>query len=235
MEDETGTQAARRHRPAILDKAAQVAGKLSEEAALRVAAGLKPVRELGRAVEGSRIAVETSVQDTAAAAAARVRRSLVAAGLHGANLAGATAETALHLLLDPFNLLQTRAKYLEVRREIAETLARYDRALEDATRAERERIALAAVERLTRWDHARTLHHRSAYLHVSVGPGMREAWGMVLRGPQAGRSLASVTPEALAEIWAHVPDADTAAALEAWAVAVCGATPGVAKDPAPGP
>lgn len=206
------------------DQASRLVERVSEQAAARVAASLKPVRDLGRSIEGRRISVENAVHGAVSGTAARAKRGALGVGVYGAITAGAAGEAAVVLLVtDPFDILKTRAKFLEARREIAEALAKYDQAASDAAQAERERLALEAVERLTGWDHRTAMHHRSPYLHVSVGPGKAEAWGMLLRGPHAGRSLASVAPDILAELWAQVPDQETAAALEAWRQAVSSA------------
>ncbi len=205
------------------DEAARLARTAADASAARVATGLKPVRQLGRSIEGRRIAAENAAHDAASATVGRAKRAVIRASLHGSNVVGAAGATAFALIADPLLLLHTRAKYLQVRREIADALVRYDEAVADATRAEREHTAAEAVERLKRWDHRTTVHHRSPYLHVSVGQGRAEAWGMLLRGPHAGCSLASVAPDILAELRAHVPDEQTADALEAWQGALLGA------------
>ncbi|HEY4252047.1 MAG TPA: hypothetical protein VGM87_12625 [Roseomonas sp.] len=198
--------------------------KVSEQAAIRIAASLKPARDLGRSVESRRIAVENAVHNAVSGTAAKAKRAALGVGVYGAIMAGAAGEAAAALLItNPLYILRTGAKFLEVRREIAEALAKYDQAASDAAQVEREHLALEAVERLTRWDHRTTLHHPSSYLHVSVGPGKAEAWGMLLRGPHAGRSLASVTPEVLEALSEHAPDQETASALEAWRQAISSA------------
>jgi hypothetical protein len=199
-------------------KAGEAGGRLLDDATERVsasvAATLQPVRDVGRAAEGQRTAVETSVRIALTSTTASVKRAAWGVGLHGANLAGAAATFLLgfpDLRADTIG-----SKYVAVRREIAEGLARYDQLQAEVAQADRERLAAQALQRLVAWDHPRTQHRRSAWLHVSTGPGRMEAWGMVLRGPHAGRSLASLEPEVLAALWAEAPDAETASALEAW-------------------
>jgi hypothetical protein len=198
------------------DEAGRIAGRVVDQAAAQVAAGLQPMRDLGRAVETGRVSVEQGLSSAALTATSRIKRVAVGAGLHGANIAGAAGHAAVSVLLESTRLLDTPAKFVEIRREIAEALARYDALLAEAAQAERERMAAEAVARLQRLDHRRTIHHASAYLHVSTGPGRTEAWGMILRGPHAGRSLASLAPEALDELAVQAPDTETAAALAAW-------------------
>lgn len=212
------------------EEGSRLAGKVSEQAAARIAAGLQPVRDLGRTIEGRRIAVGNAVQGAVSGTAAKAKRTALGVGAYGAITAGAAGEAAVAVLLSyplriPFEILATGAKFLQARREIAEALAKYDQAAAEAAQAERERLAQEAVARLTAWDHRTTRHHRSPYLHVSVGPGKAEAWGMLLRGPHAGRSLASLAPEILAALWAEVPDQATADALEAWRQVVSRAVP----------
>lgn len=217
------------------DEGSRLAGKVSEQAAARIAAGLQPVRDLGRSIEGRRIAVGNAVQGAVSGTAAKTKRAVVGVGVYGAITAGAAGEVAVALLIYPLDILETRAKFLQARREIAEALARYDQAAAEAAQAERERLAQEAVARLTAWDHRTTRHHRSPYLHVSVGPGKAEAWGMLLRGPHAGRSLASLAPEILAELFAQVPDRETADALEAWQQVVSRAAPPASGGAPPEP
>lgn len=216
------------------DEGSRITQKAAEQTAARVAAGLKPVRELGRSIESRRIAAENAVRGAVAGAAAKAKRAALGVGVYGAITAGAAGEAAVVLLVThPLDILETGAKFLQARREIAEALARYDQAAAEAAQAERERLALEAVERLTAWDHRTTRHHRSPYLHVSVGPGKAEAWGILLRGPHAGRSLASLAPEILAELCAQVPDQETAAALETWQQVVSRAAAQASKGNSP--
>jgi hypothetical protein len=202
-----------------------------EHAAARIAAGLQPVRDIGRAVERQRIAVGNAVGGAASALAARARRTAWGVTLHGANVAAATGAAAWEVLWhDPFGVLDARDKFLEIRKELRDQLARYDAALAEAEQAERERLAVEAVERLKRWDHARTTHVASDFVHVSVGPGPTEAWGMVLRGPHAGRSLAALDRATLVALLEDLPDERTAQALEAWCHVLARAAPRAISD-----
>jgi hypothetical protein len=194
-----------------------LAGTVSEQAAAGTAAALQPVRDIGRSVEGRRIAFrDAAVGGAVSSVTAGARRTAWGVTLHGANLAGAAGTAAWTMLWNPLDIVGVGEKFLDVRREVAEALAKHDALLAAAAEAERERLAVEAVARLKRWDHPRTRHLASAFVHVSVGPGRTEAWGMVLRGPHAGRSLAAIDRAVLADLIGDLPDEATAQALEAW-------------------
>lgn len=219
---DAATATARKLGTRVEIEATRLLGAASRPVADAVAVGLRPVRDAGRAVEERRISVEQSWRETTSAAVGGVRRAALGVGSHGANVVGAAGTAAATLLLDPFRLHHVYAKFLTIRRDVAEMLAKYDESVAAMLRADRERLAADAVDRLTRWDHGTAIHHRSAYVHVSVGPGKTEAWGLVLRGPHAGRSLASLSPEVIAGLWADVPDPETTSALTAWRDALRG-------------